>query len=49
MAISDSHPVFRRDHGAEPVGSTPEELGVFFAREVEKYANIIAGPRIQAD
>ena len=35
--------------GAEPVGSTPEELGAFFAREVQKYARIIARAKIQAD
>jgi tripartite-type tricarboxylate transporter receptor subunit TctC len=35
--------------GAEPVGSTPEELGAFFRREVAKYANIIAVAKIQAD
>ena len=35
--------------GAEPVGSTPEELGAFFRREVAKYAKIIAIAKIQAD
>jgi tripartite-type tricarboxylate transporter receptor subunit TctC len=35
--------------GAEPVGSTPEELAAFFGREVAKYAKIIAAARIQAD
>jgi tripartite-type tricarboxylate transporter receptor subunit TctC len=35
--------------GAEPVGSTPEQLGAFFAREVAKYAKIIARAKIQAD
>jgi len=35
--------------GAEPVGSTPEELGAFFRREVAKYAKIIAVAKIQAD
>jgi tripartite-type tricarboxylate transporter receptor subunit TctC len=35
--------------GAEPVGSTPEELGAFFGREVAKYAKIIARAKIQAD
>ncbi|MBI3915907.1 MAG: tripartite tricarboxylate transporter substrate binding protein [Betaproteobacteria bacterium] len=35
--------------GAEPVGSTPEELGVFFGREVAKYAKIIARANIRAD
>ena len=35
--------------GAEPVGSTPEELGAFFGREVAKYARIIARAKIQAD
>ena len=35
--------------GAEPVGSTPGELGAFFAREVAKYAKIIARANIRAD
>jgi tripartite-type tricarboxylate transporter receptor subunit TctC len=35
--------------GAEPVGSTPEELAAFFGREVAKYAKIIANAKIQAD
>ena len=35
--------------GAEPVGSTPEELAAFFQREVAKYAKIIAIAKIQAD
>jgi len=35
--------------GAEPVGSTPEELATFFQREVAKYAKIIAIGKIQAD
>jgi tripartite-type tricarboxylate transporter receptor subunit TctC len=35
--------------GADPVGSTPEELAVFFSREVAKYQKIIAAAKIQAD
>ncbi len=35
--------------GAEPVGSTPEELAAFFRREIAKYAKIIAIAKIQAD
>jgi tripartite-type tricarboxylate transporter receptor subunit TctC len=35
--------------GAEPVGSTPEELAAFFGREVAKYAKIISAAKIQAD
>ena len=35
--------------GAEPVGSTPEELGEFFRREVAKYAKVIAAAKIKAD
>jgi tripartite-type tricarboxylate transporter receptor subunit TctC len=35
--------------GAEPVGSTPGELGAFFGREVAKYAKIIARANIRAD
>jgi tripartite-type tricarboxylate transporter receptor subunit TctC len=35
--------------GAEPVGSTPEELAAVFRLEVAKYAKIIAVAKIQAD
>ena len=42
-----------RDHltkdGADPVGSTPEELAALMAREVPKYARIIATAKVQAD
>jgi len=42
-----------RDHlirdGAEPVGSTPEALAVFFRSEVAKYARVIAAAKVQAD
>jgi len=32
---------FMAREGADPVGSTPEELGTYFRKEYEKYANII--------
>ena len=35
--------------GADPVGSTPDELAAFFGREVAKYAKIISAAKIQAD
>jgi tripartite-type tricarboxylate transporter receptor subunit TctC len=35
--------------GAEPVGSTPEELAAFFKSEVAKYARVIAAGNIRAD
>ena len=35
--------------GAEPVGSTPEELAALFGREVARYAKIIATAKVQAD
>jgi len=35
--------------GAEPVGSTPEELAALFNREVPRYAKIIASAKVQAD
>lgn len=40
---------FLTKDGAEPVGSTPDELGAFFRREVAKYAKIIATAKVQAD
>lgn len=35
--------------GAEPVGSTPEELGAYFRREVDKYARVIKAANVQAE
>jgi len=35
--------------GAEPVGSTPEELGAYFRREVEKYAKVIRTANVQVE
>ena len=35
--------------GADPVGSTPEELAALFSREVARYAKIIAAAKVQAD
>jgi tripartite-type tricarboxylate transporter receptor subunit TctC len=35
--------------GAEPVGSTPEELAALFSREVSRYAKIIATAKVTAD
>ena len=35
--------------GGDPVGSTPEELAVYFKREVDKYAKIIKAGNITAD
>ncbi|HEV7392082.1 MAG TPA: tripartite tricarboxylate transporter substrate binding protein [Burkholderiales bacterium] len=35
--------------GAEPVGSTPEELGAYFRREVEKYAKVIRAANVQVE
>jgi tripartite-type tricarboxylate transporter receptor subunit TctC len=35
--------------GGDPIGSTPEELAVYFKREVDKYARIIKAGNITAD
>jgi tripartite-type tricarboxylate transporter receptor subunit TctC len=35
--------------GADPVGSTPEELAAFFRREVARYAKVIAAANVKAD
>lgn len=32
---------FMAKEGAEPVGSTPQELAMYFKREVERYAKVI--------
>jgi tripartite-type tricarboxylate transporter receptor subunit TctC len=44
----DVHEAIVKD-GAEPVGSTPEELGAYFRREVDKYAKVIRAAHIQAE
>jgi tripartite-type tricarboxylate transporter receptor subunit TctC len=38
----------KRD-GADPVGSTPEELAALFSREVTRYAKVIAAANVKAD
>jgi len=35
--------------GAEPVGSTPEELAAYFRREVDKYAKVIRAAKVQLE
>jgi tripartite-type tricarboxylate transporter receptor subunit TctC len=35
--------------GADPVGSTPEELAAHFSREMARYAKVIAAAKITAD
>jgi tripartite-type tricarboxylate transporter receptor subunit TctC len=40
---------FMSREGAEPVGSSPQELGVYFKREVDRYAEVIRVGRIQVE
>ena len=35
--------------GAEPVGSTPDELAAYFRREIEKYARVIKAANVQSE
>ncbi|HEV7801730.1 MAG TPA: tripartite tricarboxylate transporter substrate-binding protein, partial [Burkholderiales bacterium] len=35
--------------GAEPVGSSPEELGAYFRREIDKYAKVIKAANVQLE
>ena len=35
--------------GADPVGSTPEELAALFSREMARYAKVIAAAKVTAD
>lgn len=35
--------------GADPVGSSPEELAAFFRSEIAKYAKVITAAKVQAD
>ena len=40
---------FMTREGAEPAGGSPQELGAFFKREVERYAEVIRVGRIQVE
>ena len=40
---------FITKEGAEPVGSSPEELAAYFKREVDKYAKIIKAAQVQVE
>jgi tripartite-type tricarboxylate transporter receptor subunit TctC len=44
----DVRALMERD-GSEPLGSTPEEFGAYFKREVEKYAKVIKAAGAQVD
>lgn len=44
---SDEVRGFMSKEGADPVGSTPEELTAYFRKEVEKYANLIKARNIK--
>lgn len=44
----DVRTLMERD-GSEPLGSTPEEFGVYFKREVEKYAKVIKASGARAE
>lgn len=35
--------------GAEPLGSSPDEFGAYFKKEVEKYAKVIKAAGAQVD
>ena len=40
---------FMKRDGADPVGSTPEELAAYYAKEVQKYARIIKQGNVKAE
>jgi tripartite-type tricarboxylate transporter receptor subunit TctC len=52
-AVKAVHSPDMRDHfvrdGADPVGSTPEELGAMFTREVARYRKVIETAQVRAD
>ena len=48
LASPDMRDAISKD-GAEPVGSTPEELAAFFRREVQKYAKVIKAANVQLE
>jgi tripartite-type tricarboxylate transporter receptor subunit TctC len=35
--------------GADPVGSTPEQLAAYYAKEVQKYAKLIKQGNVQPE
>jgi len=48
LSSTDMRDAISKD-GAEPAGSTPEELSAYFRREVEKYAKLIKAANVQAE
>jgi tripartite-type tricarboxylate transporter receptor subunit TctC len=44
----DMRDAITRD-GAEPVGSSPEELGAYFKKEVEKYAKVVRAANVRLE
>ena len=40
---------FMKREGAEPVGSTPQELAAYFRREVERYAEVIRVGKVRVE
>ncbi len=48
LNTADMREVIAKD-GAEPVGSTPDELAAYFRREVEKYAKVIRAANVQVE
>lgn len=48
LQVPDMREAITKD-GAEPVGSTPAELGAYFRREVEKYAKVIRAANVQVE
>ena len=48
LNTADMRDVIAKD-GAEPVGSSPEELAAYFRREVEKYAKVIKAANVRVE
>jgi tripartite-type tricarboxylate transporter receptor subunit TctC len=48
LSSAEMRDAISRD-GAEPVGSTPEELAAYFRREVQKYAKLIKAANVQVE
>jgi tripartite-type tricarboxylate transporter receptor subunit TctC len=48
LQVPEMRDAISRD-GAEPVGSTPDELGAYFRREVDKYAKVIRAANVRVE
>jgi tripartite-type tricarboxylate transporter receptor subunit TctC len=48
LKSADVRDVFAKD-GAEPVGSTPEQLGAYFREEAARYAKVVKAANLRIE